>query len=1506
MSIKNIHAQLSKKHFIPPLTYADTGNANPEGQYFYISTSSNQNVTYTITQIGSNNDITGIVSNTSPKEIYIGDGNSQLFVDSNTTSTVYNNKGYIVEASDVVYVSIRVLAGSGAQAGALVSKGSSALGTTFRAGMFTNENPQDNYLSFISVMATEDNTNVIFSDLPLGLSIQNSTENGGSPISINLNEGESYIIAASSDENIVNTDGLIGTLIASNKDIVTNVGSTNGSFHNGTGRDYGIDQIVGADKIGSEYIFVKGDGSDGWENILIVANEDNTEIFTNGNTTATTSLNAGEYYLIEGNQYNTNGNMYVETSKDVFAYQGIGANNSEANQGLFFVPPLSCENRGKVDNIPDIEDIGTTIFTGGVTIVTNKGASVNINSLPISNFATSGPFNVDGNTEYVTYKVTNLTGDTSIESSGELYCAYFNQNGAASSGSFYSGFPSAPEINFNVDIETLGNCLGNGLKLQAANTNLFDNLEWFIYDNTINDYKTTNNTDPEYTPMEAGTYQLRGIISCTMTTYTSTDIVVSICPDDYDSDGIIDNIDIDIDNDGIINDIESLGNVNIDLSDKHNASALNPTNNVNIISNSLYTPNDIANSFAGDINGNFTSTIPSSTSSNSIYNIEFTQEINFIFKQNSTSNHTISDGESFILKIGPDNKNITLIDPDDQLLIDTNFDGEFETGVTNISASQIHFKFTTNTTGAASTFQFLANQVNEISFEHKTNGNTIASTFNGNIELTNFTRDSDGDGIEDMFDLDSNNDGVPDFFESTTQDVTLTNVDTNLDGLDDLFDTVTPNQDTDNDGISNYLDIDSDNDGIYDIIEAGYESLDTDNNGFIDSANASTVGINGLLDALETSPDSGILITPIRNSDSASIVVDNQDLFFNFVDLDADGDDCFDVIEAGYTGDGSGILNASPFAVNLFGKVVNNSDGYTTPNSNYTLSAPIVIDKFENITFCEDETNELKIESNADSFQWEVSTDGTTWQTINDLDTTDTYEGATTKSLQIANTPYSYNNYQFRVQLNKIGNSCGLPSNTITLTVNPKPIILNNPAQLFQCDNNSDLQTTFNLTEAEISITSETNVVFEYYKTETDAENGTPEVDDKTTYFVDTSGEAWVKTISITTSCYTISKIELSVSYTPNQTFGDTFYECDDLFDIDGNNSDKDGITDFDLSAVPNKITTDTNQKVEFYETDEDRTKSIDEITETQNLSNYRNTNNPYSTTIFYKIIDKTNNNCQGISEFYLEVNQIPEFSVEGESPDDPIIICAKNIPYTLNVLNPTDTYSYKWTNKNGDDLGNTQNIEISNAGEYTVTASSNGANSCSRSRTINVLKSSFETIDESYITITDDTSSTNTNLSIQINIPTNPLIYEEFQYALEDENGTLIHAYQDSNIFNDIEGGIYNILVENKNGCGSSELLVSVLQFPKFFTPNGDGENDLWKIKGANTTFYTSTSNIHIFNRFGKLVAQILIEDQGWDGTYNGKILPSDDYWFNIQLFPTDTSKPPINKKGHFSLLRR
>ena len=485
-----VNAQLSKTHYIPPLTNARLGNAYPNDQFIYISTPSTAEVNYTVKPVGLgvSGYISGVVSNQLPIEIPVATDYDQLFVQANQTSTVMNNKGFIIEADSPIYVSIRMLAGGGTnppQAGALVSKGLAALGTVFRAGMYNNESPQNNYLNFISVMATEDNTIVNFSDIPANVLIDNY--NGTKPVTTTLNKGESYIVATTSENYISsnpaldNRAGLIGALVTSDKPIVVNCGSANGSFHNGNGRDYGIDQIVGLSKVGTDYIFVKGDGENDWENVLIVAHYDNTSININGIGPVAT-INAGDFFIIEGNNFSPEGNMYVQASNPVFAYQGIGATASEANQGMFFVPPLSCETKGNIDNIPFIDSIGSAYFPGGVTIVTKVGATLIIkqNGVPITSNI-QGPLQVSGNPDYVTYKATGIDSNISVECDDELYCAYFNYNSAATSGSFYSGFPSPPEINFMPNFNALGICLGN-ITLEVANENSFDSFEWYYDD----------------------------------------------------------------------------------------------------------------------------------------------------------------------------------------------------------------------------------------------------------------------------------------------------------------------------------------------------------------------------------------------------------------------------------------------------------------------------------------------------------------------------------------------------------------------------------------------------------------------------------------------------------------------------------------------------------------------------------------------------------------------------------------------------------------------------------------------------------------------------------------------------------------------------------------------------------------------------------------------------------------------------------------------------------------
>ena len=122
--------------------------------------------------------------------------------------------------------------------------------------------------------------------------------------------------------------------------------------------------------------------------------------------------------------------------------------------------------------------------------------------------------------------------------------------------------------------------------------------------------------------------------------------------------------------------------------------------------------------------------------------------------------------------------------------------------------------------------------------------------------------------------------------------------------------------------------------------------------------------------------------------------------------------------------------------------------------------------------------------------------------------------------------------------------------------------------------------------------------------------------------------------------------------------------------------------------------------------------------------------------------------------------------------------------------------------------------------------------------------------------------------------------------------------VYQDANIFNDIAPGIFTVFVRDKNNCGISEELISVVGFPKFFTPNGDDINDTWQIKGISNEFQFNTT-VSIFSRFGNLITQFGTASEGWDGTNNNNQLPESDYWFSVTL------EDGRIFKGHFTLKR-
>ncbi|MBA0883735.1 T9SS type B sorting domain-containing protein [Flavobacterium undicola] len=120
---------------------------------------------------------------------------------------------------------------------------------------------------------------------------------------------------------------------------------------------------------------------------------------------------------------------------------------------------------------------------------------------------------------------------------------------------------------------------------------------------------------------------------------------------------------------------------------------------------------------------------------------------------------------------------------------------------------------------------------------------------------------------------------------------------------------------------------------------------------------------------------------------------------------------------------------------------------------------------------------------------------------------------------------------------------------------------------------------------------------------------------------------------------------------------------------------------------------------------------------------------------------------------------------------------------------------------------------------------------------------------------------------------------------------------YQDSPEFLNIAAGSYLAYAREKNGCGiSNPFPFAILDYPRFFTPNGDGYNDTWTIKNLNLL---PQATINIFNRYGKLLKQFNSPSFSWNGTLNNYLLPADDYWFSL-IFENGK-----NIKGHFSLKR-
>ena len=188
--------------------------------------------------------------------------------------------------------------------------------------------------------------------------------------------------------------------------------------------------------------------------------------------------------------------------------------------------------------------------------------------------------------------------------------------------------------------------------------------------------------------------------------------------------------------------------------------------------------------------------------------------------------------------------------------------------------------------------------------------------------------------------------------------------------------------------------------------------------------------------------------------------------------------------------------------------------------------------------------------------------------------------------------------------------------------------------------------------------------------------------------------------------------------------------------------------------------------------------------------------------------------------------------------------------------------------------------------GSYTVVVT--GANGCTTTRTARVSEAPSITIDE--VKITDSFGDTN---ALEVMAYAGPGVALEYKL---DEG-----SWQDSNIFLDITPGEHTVYVRIEGEPCIASKVVTVMDYPKFFTPNNDGYNDTWNIWSLKNQ---PDTKIYIFDRFGKLIKQLSPAGEGWDGTFNGQPLPSTDYWFKADYIDPKTGLTK-EVRGHFSLKR-
>jgi len=513
-------AQQSSLHFIPPIYTVETGQYLLQDYALFLSTT--EDSTFYVKLYEGTNEApfdSVLISRTLPKSYDLGSGGEAIgLVDSlGNLNKPLDSDGLFLKADFPFFANTR--GKSNIHGGSLTSKGLAALGKDFRTGhMVSYELPYDIAIGninshFVSVMATENNTRVRFSDFNYGavfhgLSVSTIKGKRGLPAMkdkvILLQKGQSYIIAEVGSEVINGHENAsFGLHITSNHPIAVNVGSIASlpptHLMESNGRDIGFDQIVPIDRLGNEYVVMQGEGTYDFEKAVMVATKDNTVIFVNNYQKV--KLDAGDYFISD---YFVDKVMHLKGNYPFYVYQNTAGSHFEFTCGFNFLPAwneclintevaiadfsyLSTTHiADKADSIGDGVKLNVTSKDETKVNIINPLSGESYHSFEINKREGRGalPFNT------ASYKLPSDLENILVTSDKPINLSLTYKSQALGAASYFSGFVTPP--NIEIDKQSISSFEEKGVvKLKTTVSEGYEYYQW--YKDGVFFKKTTEN-----------------------------------------------------------------------------------------------------------------------------------------------------------------------------------------------------------------------------------------------------------------------------------------------------------------------------------------------------------------------------------------------------------------------------------------------------------------------------------------------------------------------------------------------------------------------------------------------------------------------------------------------------------------------------------------------------------------------------------------------------------------------------------------------------------------------------------------------------------------------------------------------------------------------------------------------------------------------------------------------------------------------------------------------------